>query len=143
MVASAPLDFWRYDLLAQGIANRRCYNCLGNWDNNEMMQRFGCVLLEDVKKAAEKRSDKRKKTLFGLNAPCDDIRRLMQQQSTATARARFRLFFCSARPIRQSTYAHFNLLCISADSKTRQAQKRDWRVTSHLIQSEQKLKDAA
>ncbi|WP_338848816.1 hypothetical protein V8J88_07820 [Massilia sp. W12] len=79
VAASDPLDFWRYGQLAQGIADRRYYNWLENWENNEMMQRFGSVLLEDVKKAAEKRSDKRKKTLFGLNAPSDDIRRLMQQ----------------------------------------------------------------
>jgi hypothetical protein len=70
----APIDFWRYGQLAQGIADRRFSRWLDDLQETPMWQRFGAELVSGLKTAAEKRSDKRKETLFGLKAPHVSLR---------------------------------------------------------------------
>jgi hypothetical protein len=69
-----PIDFWRYGQLAQGIADRRFSRWLDGVPESLLSLRFGAELVTRLKTAAEKRSGKRKETLFGLKAPDQHIR---------------------------------------------------------------------
>lgn len=67
--SSDPVDFWCWGELAAGIADVRAFHWFAADHGTSMMQRFGSELFNRIRKTAEKRTGKRKDTLFGLKKP--------------------------------------------------------------------------
>lgn len=70
----SPPDFWRYSVLAAGIADMRHLAWLQAHLASNSMRAFLDGAERTLLKEAGKRSKDREKTLYGLNAPDDDLR---------------------------------------------------------------------
>lgn len=66
--ANDRVDFWRFGVLAEGVADWRFVEHI-DLSSSPFMVRFGEELYERLEKGASKRSSKRKETLFGITAP--------------------------------------------------------------------------
>jgi len=75
--ASDPIDFWRFGKLAEGVADWRFARGFENGREGPLLDRFGDELCKRLRKAAEARTEKRKKTLFGLKVPDQDLLRVL------------------------------------------------------------------
>jgi len=74
--ASDPVQFWRWGELGAGIADFRAFHWLTTNPDTPMMKQFGSELFARIRQTAEKRTKKRKDTLFGIDKP---TQRLAQQ----------------------------------------------------------------
>lgn len=76
--AADPIDFWRFGKLAEGVADWRFAREFDNVRTAALLDRFGDELCPRLQKAAEARTEKRKKTLFGLKVPDQDLLRVLR-----------------------------------------------------------------
>jgi len=76
--ASDPIDFWRFGKLAEGVADWRFAPEFENGRDGPLLDRLGEELRARLQKAAEARTEKRKKTLFGLTVPDQDLLRVLR-----------------------------------------------------------------
>ncbi len=76
--ASNPIDFWRFGKLAEGVADWRFAREFDNVRTGALLDRFGDELCARLQKAAEARTEKRKKTPFGLKVPDQDLLRVLR-----------------------------------------------------------------
>lgn len=67
--ATNPLDFWRWGELTVGIADVRACHWYDLHVDTPLVQRFGKELFGRIRTASEKRTKKRKDTLFGIKKP--------------------------------------------------------------------------
>lgn len=77
LTASDPVDFWRHGRLAEGLADRRLVGRFGSL-TGACSARFGLELRTQLERAAERRTRKRKDTLFGLKAPGRDLSAILR-----------------------------------------------------------------
>lgn len=78
--ASNPIDFWRFGKLAEGVVDWRFSSWFESGLPCALLERFGAALYTQLKKAAERRTKKRKDTLFGLKAPDRDLVELLKDK---------------------------------------------------------------
>lgn len=76
-----PIDFWRYGVLMSGIADVRALHWFDPDLDTPMMQRFGSELFKRIRKTAEKRTKKRKDTLFGHKKPTNALYQVLIQST--------------------------------------------------------------
>ncbi|MEZ0222815.1 MAG: hypothetical protein ACAH22_21195 [Tardiphaga sp.] len=67
--ATDPVDFWRWGELAVGISDVRVFHWFRRDLAAPIMSSFGDELFKRARKVAEKRTKKRKDTLFGIKKP--------------------------------------------------------------------------
>ncbi|MEF3696309.1 hypothetical protein [Desulfolutivibrio sp.] len=68
------IDFWRFCELARGVADLRALDVFDEQTtSSKVYKKFGALAKEKLKSAAKKRTEKRKKTLFGLNKPDERV----------------------------------------------------------------------
>jgi len=77
MNTNDPVDFWRFGVLVDGIADIRLFHWFDHEADTSMMRLFGSELFRRLKKASEKRTKKREKTLFSLEKPEDRLSQLL------------------------------------------------------------------
>jgi hypothetical protein len=83
--ASDPIDFWRFGKLAEGVADWRFARGFENSGEGPLLDPFGDELCGRLQKAAEARTEKRKKTLFGLKVPDQDLLRVLRLDPMRTS----------------------------------------------------------
>ena len=83
VAAGTAVDFWRFSELAEQIADARFAAWFKTNTANDFIERFGQELYERLQKSAEKRSEKRRNTLFGRKPPDETLVNLLK----ATMRA--------------------------------------------------------
>jgi len=79
--ASNTEDFWRWGELTAGIADIRAFHWFDPDFDMPLMQRFGRKLFKLIRQTAEKRTSKRKETLFGLKKPDRSLLHQLAPQS--------------------------------------------------------------
>jgi len=73
------IDFWRFCLLAQGVADLRTLEDFNTRAVNSLVfDKFGMQAKETLRGATRKRTEKRKETLFGLKKPDQNIIMLLR-----------------------------------------------------------------
>lgn len=72
-----PVDFWRFGVLIDGVADIRLFRWFDQNTDTPMMRKFGGELFRRLKKASQKRTKKREGTLFGLEKPEDRLSQLL------------------------------------------------------------------
>jgi hypothetical protein len=80
--ATHETDFWRFGTLVEGVADWRFRDWFEHAERSAIMSRFGDELYERLQKAAEKRTNKRKNSLFGLRVPDRDLRAIVLNRKT-------------------------------------------------------------
>jgi hypothetical protein len=79
LAADALVDFWRFSELAEPIADARFAAWFETNTTNDFFRRFGGRLYERLQTSAEKRSEKRRQTLFGLKPPDEALVDLLRE----------------------------------------------------------------
>lgn len=74
---SDPVEFWRWGELTAGIADIRAFHWFPVDLDTAIMRRFGIELFKRIRNTAEKRTKKRKDTLFGLKKPNQKLTQLL------------------------------------------------------------------
>ena len=74
---SNPMEFWRWGELTAGIADIRAFHWFPADLDKSMLRRFGTELFKRIRNTAEKRTQKRKDTLFGLKKPNQMLTQLL------------------------------------------------------------------
>jgi hypothetical protein len=78
--ATDPVEFWRWTVLAEGIADVRALRSFEASATGEMFARFGAELSERLRDAGEKRTKRRRDTLFGFKAPDRDLTAMLRDR---------------------------------------------------------------
>jgi hypothetical protein len=86
--APDPIDFWRFGKLAEGVADWRFAREFDNSRTEALLDRFGDELCARLQKAADARTEERKKTLFGLKVPDEDLLQVLRLEPVRTPLAR-------------------------------------------------------
>lgn len=73
LAAEDPIDFWRFSKLAEGTVDARFIRAFDHFDGDNKHVAFKSELISRLDKAAKKRTEKRKETLFGNRVPSDSL----------------------------------------------------------------------
>lgn len=71
--AESTIDLWRFCRLAEGVVDRRFIRCFEDLDEDWRYRLFLPELYDRLRKAAKERSKKRESTLFGIDAPVNQV----------------------------------------------------------------------